>query len=423
MRINVCTSLSRPDSCSEHRFFARGPISLICFVLVASGCGSGSGSGGGGMLQDPPPRAASLPGYAYVTGTPASASVGRILEYAVAMDGSVTPMPVGSVQTGANPVALATDNAGHLYVENAGDGSIFGYSIGSEGELTPFSPPAAANPGTTNPGDWKPITPAGMVVDPTGRYLYVANTAGSSVSQFSIDSSGRLTPLDPASIQTGKEPLSISIDPSGRFAYVATTDFVAGHGRIFQYAIGSSGALSALNPASIAPGGNPIATAIDDAATHAYVLSSCNAPACTGEIVLYPIGSDGALGQVGSRVTTGMFFDTLSLLFDEAGTHAWALTNLRGVDTDQGVMWQFNVGSDGALSAATPAMFSIGPQALAQSRADRELYVLTSSSLTDFFSGGAIYHYTAGDDGALSLDSSIPITSITPSAMLIVSAH
>lgn len=425
MRINDHTREDRSTLCSGSRFYAQGPISLLCFLLATSGCGSG---GSGGATQAPPPKGASLPGYAYVTGTSTSASVGTVLEYAVAMDGSLTPMPIGSIPAGANPVAIAVDNAGHLYVENAGDGSIFGYVIGNDGQLIPLTPPAAANPGTTNPGAIAPVAPGAMVVDPRGKYLYVVNSADSSVSQFSIASSGRLTPLNPASVQTGKEPLSISVDPGGKFAYVANTDYVAGagRGRVSQYAIGNSGTLSALNPASIAPGGNPVGTTINDASTRAYVLSNCNEPACTGEIVLYPIGSDGTLAQAGNRASTGMDFNAFSLLFDESGTHAWALTNLMGVDTNHGVMWQFNVGSDGTLSAADPAMFSIGPGVLAQFRADKELYVLTSNTITYASvpsSGGAIYHYTAGDDGALSLDGSTPILSVTPTAMLLVGAH
>jgi len=66
--------------------------------------------------------------------------------------------------------------------------------------------------------------PLWLAIDPTGRFLYVANQESRDVSAYSIDpATGRLSPVigSPFSIQPpGEGPISISVDPAGRFADV-----------------------------------------------------------------------------------------------------------------------------------------------------------------------------------------------------------
>jgi 6-phosphogluconolactonase (cycloisomerase 2 family) len=60
------------------------------------------------------------------------------------------------------------------------------------------------------------------VLDPSGRFAYVANRAANGISAFCVDAtSGALTPVGGSPFAAGSEPGSVAIDPSGRFAYVA----------------------------------------------------------------------------------------------------------------------------------------------------------------------------------------------------------
>ena len=63
-------------------------------------------------------------------------------------------------------------------------------------------------------------TPHSVTVHPTGKFVYVANTGGNSVSMFVINQTNSTlnTKTDYA---TGNNPRSVVIDPTGRYLYVA----------------------------------------------------------------------------------------------------------------------------------------------------------------------------------------------------------
>src|SRR5260370_40996183 len=67
--------------------------------------------------------------------------------------------------------------------------------------------------------------PQGIGIDPSGKFVYTANSDDNTVSMFTIDSStGILTPTTPASVAAGWSPLSVTVHPYGKFAYVANQD-------------------------------------------------------------------------------------------------------------------------------------------------------------------------------------------------------
>src|ERR1700730_1822085 len=122
------------------------------------------------------------------------------------------------------------------YVANFSDSNLSGYSINTAaGVLTtiagsPFS--AGAEP------DW-------VVVDPSGKFVYVADLAvGNVVFGFTIDrGAGALTPIIGSPFSAGKEPTSVTVDPSGKFVYV--TNF--GDNNISGYTIDpATGALTTI---------------------------------------------------------------------------------------------------------------------------------------------------------------------------------
>ena len=104
--------------------------------------------------------------------------------------------------------------------------------------------------------------PCSVTVDPTGRYVYVANIDDTTVSQFSVGPGGALSALAPATVGAGSNPTSVTVDQTGRYAYVGN-DFPAPN-NLEQYTIGVGGALSAMMPATVSAGQDPYSIATTD---------------------------------------------------------------------------------------------------------------------------------------------------------------
>ena len=62
---------------------------------------------------------------------------------------------------------------------------------------------------------------AQILVEPSGRFVYVSNRGHDSIAIFAVDqATGRLTAVGHESTQ-GQTPRNFAIDPSGRFLYAA----------------------------------------------------------------------------------------------------------------------------------------------------------------------------------------------------------
>ena len=80
----------------------------------------------------------------------------------------------------------------------------------------------AATVAVTNPATG--VSPRSVVVDPTGKFAYVANSGSNNVSMYTIDATtGALTSI--GLMAAGANPASVAVDPSGKFVYVANEDF------------------------------------------------------------------------------------------------------------------------------------------------------------------------------------------------------
>ena len=80
------------------------------------------------------------------------------------------------------------------------------FSIGTTGALTSIG--AAVATGSNS---------AIVACDPSGRYVYVANYTTSTISIFSIGSTGALMSI--GSVTTGSNPYGIACDPTGKYVY------------------------------------------------------------------------------------------------------------------------------------------------------------------------------------------------------------
>ena len=69
------------------------------------------------------------------------------------------------------------------------------------------------------------LHPIALVVEPSGKFLYVANWGDHHISAYRIEpSQGSLQPIHGAPFASGKWPHSLAVTPAGRFLYSANGD-------------------------------------------------------------------------------------------------------------------------------------------------------------------------------------------------------
>lgn len=152
-------------------------------------------------------------------------------------------------------------------------------------------------PGDKDPGVAKYAVK--FAVDATGGFLYLVepgdSTLGGSyvgaVRQMRIEADGSVSDLTPARVAAGTEPRAVASHPSGAFLYVANS----ADKTISQFAIGDDGQLSPRVPASVAvTGGGAGALAVDSTGHVLYCLGYT--PGGTS-LTAFTIGGDGRLTQ------------------------------------------------------------------------------------------------------------------------------
>jgi 6-phosphogluconolactonase (cycloisomerase 2 family) len=151
--------------------------------------------------------------FAYVatqSGTPGSA--GSVSMFTInATTGALAS--IGTIAAGTNPVSVIVDPLGKfVYMANSGSGDVSMYTINATtGALTSIGTVAAGT------------GPVSMAVDPSGKFVYVVNFNSNDVSMYTINATtGALTSI--GTITTAQSPTSIAVHPSGKFAYVTNSD-------------------------------------------------------------------------------------------------------------------------------------------------------------------------------------------------------
>ena len=176
--------------------------------------------------------------------------------------GALAPAPGSpvSVANGVSSVA-ASPTGNFVFVPNPSTNTISGYSVQTSSaqnllQVLPSSP--FANICGTSPASSTCASPFGAAVDPSGKFLYIANYTSTDVSQYSINSSnGFLTTITTTTPTAGTNPAFIRFDPGGRYVYVANV----GNSSITELKLNSTdGSLSSTGN-SIQVGGVPRALA------------------------------------------------------------------------------------------------------------------------------------------------------------------
>jgi len=91
-----------------------------------------------------------------------------------------------------------------------------------------------------------------IAIDPTGRFAYTADLTDNTVTAYTVNqTTGALTVIG-APLPVGANALAITTDFSGKFVYVVLTNK-----SVLTFAIGSTGALTAVPGGSVATGNSP----------------------------------------------------------------------------------------------------------------------------------------------------------------------
>ncbi len=292
--------------------------------------------------------------------------------------GSVTVDPVGKF----------------AYVTNSGDVYDYGLTDGANGSVAIYTIDATTgaltSAGTINGNCPGLCLPSSVLVDPSGKFAYVANGYGGgfidavpfNVAMYAINATtGALTSI--GTIATGTEPTSIAADPSGKFVYVVNANMGAAAGNVSMYAINATtGVLTSMG--TIAAGADPVCVAVDPAGKFAYVANSHS-----NDVSMYTINATtGALKSTGT-IATGK--DPVSVAVDPTGKFAYVA----------------NYGSNDVsmytISATTGALTSIGtiaaesnPSSVVVHPSGKFAYVTNANS-------NSVSMYSIGSTGTLTL--------------------
>ncbi len=137
----------------------------------------------GGIVVNPTGTNLYGAGHANINGTVA-------FQFAIQSDGTVTPLNPPSVAAGQATTGAAINKTGTTlyvtdYIDGSGPGKVWQFRVTANGTLSPLSP---ANVATG-------VGPASATVSPSGDFLYVANALGGNISIFRINADGTLTPI------------------------------------------------------------------------------------------------------------------------------------------------------------------------------------------------------------------------------------
>lgn len=291
----------------------------------------------------------------------------------------------GQAATGVQPYSVAVDPTGkYVYVANMVNpgGSVSQYTVAADGSLTPMVPASVA----------AGANPMAVVVDPSGKYVYVANQASNTISIYTIGASGNLTPLVNPSAWAGGSPNAIAIDKSGQYAYVANMD-----GSVWQYTIGPDGFLTPMVPASVAAGLTPVAITVDPTGRYVYVANF------GGTVSQYTIAAGGGLVPMAPATVPAPAAHGVTV--DSTGSYVYVPNN-----NVSNTISQFMIGAGGTLTPMVPATVPTGsyPRALVLSPAGNYAYV---PNAINSVGGNTISQFTIGGTGGL-----IPLSPATAAA-------
>ena len=226
-------------------------------------------------------------------------------------DSGQAPTKASTSNTSTN--AGVIDPTGRfIYVISSVDNSIYGFKITQTADKAPLTNGAlsALSP-TFNPyTDATLNNPTWIMTDRAGKYVYVVNNgsttkAGNTISEYSIQPDGTLSPLPTPTIATGSFPLFGTTDVNGHL-------YVANEGppqSVSGYSINSStGQLTSVGADTPVTGATfTINVITDPTGKYLYVLDSTTSATPPSQVFAFNLNpANGVIGsQIGTPQLTG----------------------------------------------------------------------------------------------------------------------
>jgi 6-phosphogluconolactonase (cycloisomerase 2 family) len=285
--------------------------------------------------------------------------------------GVLTQLSGSPISAGQGVEALVLHPSGKfLYAANSGSNNISLYTISSTGGLTEVTPRATTG-----------TSPTLMVMDSGGTFLYVANSGSNDISVFSVGSDGKLAPVsqclsslpcNATTAQIGLSAMNMALAPSGNFLYVTGQPIQQG-GLIEVFPV-SQGVLGVPVSGPFLTGNIPLGLAIDSTGSFLYTSNKQD-----NSISPFAINADGSLTAVGSAIgetNSG----PVSLLIDKSGKYLY-VANQGSSNTAA-----YGIGTDGGLTLISGSPFTTGsgPNILASDSSGKYFFVGFSSGLQSF---------------------------------------
>ena len=206
----------------------------------------------------------------------ATAGDRSVRSYSINLSNGEVGQTGSALATGVQPQAMAlTPDSSAFFIANSGDNTISAYSVSSDGSLK-------AQGSTPTAGQF----PVALTIDPSGKILFALDQQSGDISSYSISSTS-LTLVGSTPTQTPSSPSSIPsaivVSPSGNFLYVANS----ATSTVIGFSYDSNGVLTPLPSANPNPcgtsapgycvpvGANPAGLGFSRCAGIASANSSC----------------------------------------------------------------------------------------------------------------------------------------------------
>lgn len=294
--------------------------------------------------------------YAYV----ANATIGTVETFPVPT-AAFTSLTGTSTTLGATPSALAATPKGTFLYVALTAGSVFVYTIGTNGALTIGN---SGQPVTST------LNPTWMTVDPSGNWLFMVSKSSPQLLVFQINTStGVLTQSSQGTVPLDSgTPTQVYVTPNDQYVYIGL-----GTGGTDGFTLNSTtGAVSGQLHLTTINGASDNSFAADNTSTYLIV-----GEAGTGIRVL-TIGTGGALKEV-----TGSPFTSLlgpqSIVVDPTNTYVYVANRTASVITG------YALGTSGVLTPLSSSPFTTGsaPNAISLDSTGKYLFVVSSGGSPD----------------------------------------
>jgi 6-phosphogluconolactonase (cycloisomerase 2 family) len=235
-----------------------------------------------------------------------------------------------------------------LYVANSQESDIALFTI-LNGALTEVSPRTLAG-----------TAPTILAIDPAGAFLYAGNAGSNSISVYSIDTTrkGQLTPVAGSPFPIGVSPLSMALSKKGDVLYVGGAGGITG-GFIQGFSL-NAGVPTPLKGSPFITGRNPTAITLDNSGSFLYTANFLD-----NSISEFAIQPDGTLTElagspIGEPTTSAA---PVQLIFDPSGKFLF-VANESGSAGGNGNISVYTIGtatgSAGGLTLIANSPFSAG---------------------------------------------------------------